>query len=278
MATQSAHSTTVTDPMPKADYPFYIAPHPGNRFSSLQKVVIFLRTIVFYIGYGPTLAIFCSAMVLIRPFVPYRLYYYLCTRWPLWLVRVWCWYICGIRYEIRGLENLPEQPAILYSKHQSAWETFLLQTLCMPQSTVLKRELIWIPLFGWALGLMKPISINRSKKRSAMHQVLENGTRRLDEGNWVLIFPEGTRVRPGMSRPYSMGGVRLALHSGRPIVPIALNSLNCWPAGDYMKYPGTIMIDIGKPISVEGKTPEQLLLEARGWIEHHYEQMQGVSR
>lgn len=175
--------------------------------------------------------------------------------------------VLGIRYRIEGLEHLPPGPAIILSKHQSAWETLAFQVIFPPQVLVLKRELLWIPFFGWGLALMSPISIDRSRGASALKRMLAQGRQRLAQGFWIAIFPEGTRVPPGARGEYRVGGAWLAVKTGAPVVPVAHNAGLFWRRNAFLKRPGTVTLLIGEPISPEGLTPEALNARVEDWIE-----------
>jgi 1-acyl-sn-glycerol-3-phosphate acyltransferase len=168
---------------------------------------------------------------------------------------------------VRGTENIPDTAGIVFSKHQSMWETIALQSIFPHQVWVAKQELKWLPFFGWGLWLMKTIFIKRGTGRAAVQQLVSQGKQRLDEGIWVVIFPEGTRVPPGTRGRYRIGGAVLAEKTGYPIVPLAHNSGEYWPRRSFIKHPGTIQVRVGAPISTRGKTAQQLLDEASGWIE-----------
>ena len=175
--------------------------------------------------------------------------------------------VLGIRYRVEGLEHLPSQPAIILAKHQSAWETLAFQLIFPPQVLVLKRELLWIPFFGWGLALMSPISIDRSKGTSALKRMLAQGRERLSQGFWIAIFPEGTRVAPGTRGEYRVGGAWLAVKTGALVVPVAHNAGWFWRRNAFIKRPGTVTVLIGEPISPEGLTPEALNAQVEEWIE-----------
>ena len=166
------------------------------------------------------------------------------SRLIVWLARV----ILGIEWRVEGRENLPARPAIILAKHQSAWETLAFQHIFPPQVHVLKRELLWIPFFGWGLALMSPIAIDRSRGVAALRAIARRGQQRLDQGFWVVVFPEGTRVAPGESRDYQPGGAWLAAASGAPVVPVAHNAGLFWPRNAFLKRAGTITIRIGPSI------------------------------
>ncbi len=174
---------------------------------------------------------------------------------------------CGLRYEVEGLENVQnDQAAIILSKHQSAWETIALRQIIKPQITVLKKSLLQIPFGGWALATLKPIAIDRSNQKQALKMLLEQGTARLREGLFVLIFPEGTRVAPGAYKKFNAGGAMLAHKSGFPVIPLAHNAGEFWPRNSFLKYPGIIKVKIGPMISSKNKTAKEINAEAAVWI------------
>lgn len=175
--------------------------------------------------------------------------------------------LCGLNYEVEGEENIPAETAIIFSKHQSTWETMALQLIFPPQTFVVKRELMWVPFFGWGLAVLKPIAIKRGSGSSAIKQVVRQGIERLKAGIWIVIFPEGTRVPPGQKVRYKLGGAILAAKSGYPIVPVAHNSGEFWPKKQFLKKPGTIKVVIGPPIETKDRKPDDILAEAESWIE-----------
>ena len=175
--------------------------------------------------------------------------------------------VCGLDYRVEGRENLPARPCVILSKHQSAWETLAFQTVFPPQVHVLKRELLWIPFFGWGLAMMSPIAINRAKGRAALRQLARLGKERILQGFWVVIFPEGTRVAPGTQRKYQPGGAWLAVQTGAPVVPVAHNAGLYWPKNSFLKHPGTITMRIGPAIPTAGRDPAEVIAETERWIE-----------
>jgi 1-acyl-sn-glycerol-3-phosphate acyltransferase len=175
--------------------------------------------------------------------------------------------VCRLDYRVEGRENLPARPCVILSKHQSAWETLAFQTVFPPQVHVLKRELLWIPFFGWGLGMMSPIAIDRAKGRAALRQLARLGKERILQGFWVVIFPEGTRVEPGKRRKYQPGGAWLAVQTGAPVVPVAHNAGLYWPKNAFLKLPGTITMRIGPAIPTEGRDPAEVIAETERWIE-----------
>jgi 1-acyl-sn-glycerol-3-phosphate acyltransferase len=175
--------------------------------------------------------------------------------------------LCGIRFRVEGLEHLPEAPSVILSKHQSAWETLAFQAIFPPQVLVLKRELLWIPFFGWGLALMSPIAINRARGRAALKRLAELGAERLRQGFWIVMFPEGTRVAPGTRGTYHAGGAWLAAKTGAVIVPVAHNAGLCWAKNAFLKRPGLVTVSIGQPIASSGRKAEELIAEVETWIE-----------
>jgi 1-acyl-sn-glycerol-3-phosphate acyltransferase len=175
--------------------------------------------------------------------------------------------ILGIDWQVEGRENLPSRPSVILSKHQSAWETMAFQLIFPPQVHVLKRELLWIPFFGWGLALMSPIAIDRSRGAAALRAMARRGRERLAQGFWVVVFPEGTRVAPGAAREYHPGGAWLACASGAPVVPVAHNAGLFWPRNAFVKRPGTVTVRIGPPIDAANRDASTVNELARTWIE-----------
>jgi 1-acyl-sn-glycerol-3-phosphate acyltransferase len=181
----------------------------------------------------------------------------------LWL----CKRICGLDFTVQGKQHIPENSSVVLLKHSSTYET-IVQLLLFPNQTwVLKRELMWAPFLGWALAALRPIAINRRAGRAAVQQVVEKGQRRLEEGTWVMIFPEGTRMKPDTTRPYGLSGTLLAQASGRSLLPVAHNSGNFWPRRGWRKYPGTVRFCIGPPVDPSGRDPRAVNTEIQNWIE-----------
>jgi 1-acyl-sn-glycerol-3-phosphate acyltransferase len=175
--------------------------------------------------------------------------------------------ILKIDWRVEGREHLPDRPAVILANHQSAWETMAFQLFFPPQVHVLKRELLWLPFFGWGLALMSPIAIDRRRGHSALRFMAKRGRQRLEQGFWVVVFPEGTRVRPGEKRNYQIGGAWLAAASGAPVVPVAHNAGLLWPRYAFLKHPGTITVRIGPPIDSAGRDPATINSLAKTWIE-----------
>ena len=179
----------------------------------------------------------------------------------------WLALTCNLRHEVVGLEQLPGVASVILSKHQSAWETIAFQVIFPPQTWVLKREALWIPFFGWGLAATHPIAINRAARHRALGDLLGQGIKRLAEGRYVVIFPEGTRMAPGEPGVYFPGGAMLAVKAGVPVIPVAHNAGLFWPRRGFIKRPGTIRVSIGAPIMTEGKKARAINDHARQWIE-----------
>lgn len=184
--------------------------------------------------------------------------------------------LCGLDYRLRGEENIPDEPCIVLAKHQSAWETIALISLIPGRkSWVLKRELLFVPFFGWVMWYFKPIAINRKAGRKAIDQILEQGKERLESGSKIIIFPEGTRVAPGTRKRYGIGGAMLAEHTGSPVLPLAHNAGIFWRRRDLRKYPGTIDVVIGPLFETQGMSANEINAKAEAWIESTMQELPG---
>lgn len=191
------------------------------------------------------------------------------TRWVMWAARI----ICGIRFRVIGRENIPAEPCIILAKHQSAWETMGFQLIFPPQVWVLKRELLRVPFFGWGLAMLSPIAIDRSLRRAALQQLVEQGRQRLAAGFNIVIFPEGTRIAPGQRGQYRAGGAHLAVQTGATVLPVAHNAGLLWGRNAFLKYPGLITVSIGAPIAADGMDAETLIRRVEQWIETEMPQL-----
>ena len=193
-------------------------------------------------------------------------------RWK--IGHIWCAIIswitkvsCGLTFEVEGMENIdPNQPVVFLSNHQSAWETLALRYILPPHSVVIKKELLYFPIWGWSLLTLKSIVIDRKKQRASLRALLEQGTRYLNEGLSVLIFPEGTRTAPKELKSFSIGGAMLAHKSGYPVIPVAHNAGDFWPRYSFFKYPGVIKVKIGPAIESKGRKATEINSEAENWI------------
>lgn len=227
--------------------------------------MLFTRSLLFLL-IKAVLTVPFSLLILLAaplPALPRYRFIRLWGRVVIWLAR----WVVGIRFRVEGLENLPNQPAVVLSKHQSAWETIAFQQIFPPLSFVLKKNLLHIPFFGWGLALFSPIAIDRGAGREALKQLESQGRERLNAGFWVLVFPEGTRMAPGEKGDYQIGGAWLASRCGAPVVPVAHNAGRFWPKNAFIKHPGEITVVIGPGIPTKGRKPAQVLAEAEAWIE-----------
>ncbi|HVL58351.1 MAG TPA: lysophospholipid acyltransferase family protein [Burkholderiaceae bacterium] len=225
-----------------------------------------LRSLLFLLFMTVTVIPYALLCLLWAP-LPLHRRYALTVGWPR-LVMAALRSLCGLRWQVLGHEHLPDGPAIILSKHQSTWETFFYPTY-MPREVcyVFKRELLYLPFFGWGLALLDMIHIDRRRGRDAFESMVAQGVQKLAQGRWIIIFPEGTRTPVGSQGRYKTGGARLAVRTNTPVVPIAVNSGEFWPKKKFIKRPGTITVSIGKPILPAGKTAEQLNDEVEHWIE-----------
>lgn len=224
-----------------------------------------LRSLLFNLLMFTTVTVYAVAVLFTYPLPPLKRYAVIrhWARLQVWLLKV----VCGLDYRVEGRENLPPGPAIILSKHQSSWETLAFQEIFPPQVWVLKRELLWIPFFGWGLALTQPIAIDRRARMRALDQIVDQGRQRLETKRWVVVFPEGTRVSPGERRRYGVGGGVLASRTGYPVVPVAHNAGSFWPRRGFIKRPGVITVVIGPPIDSQGKKPDEIVRSAETWIE-----------
>jgi len=224
-----------------------------------------LRSMLFALGSWSSLLLIGPLGMLTWP-LSFNTRFRVISQWARFNVW-WLEKTCNVHYEVIGRENLPAGNAIVLCKHQSTWETLVLQQILPPQVWLLKRELLWVPVFGWALALLEPIAIDRGAGRKAVRQLIKQGQRKLDQGRWVVIYPEGTRTAPGQRGRYALGGAILAEHSGYPVVPIAHNAGEFWPRRAFIKRPGTIKLVIGPVIETAGRKAQDINAEVEAWIE-----------
>ena len=224
-----------------------------------------LRSVVFAVLQTALTIIFSVIALFSFPFSAHARYRLITgyNHTVIWLAR----WVLGIRYVVLGTENLPNRPAIVLAKHQSAWETVAFLFLFPPISPVIKQELLNVPVFGWAFRMISPIAIDRSAGREALKQIVKQGRDKLEQGFWVLVFPEGTRVAPGETGRYGIGGSWLAAETGAPIVPVAHNAGEVWPKNAFIKRPGTVTVSIGPVIETAGKSASELTRAVEAWIE-----------
>lgn len=232
----------------------------------------YIGSSLFFLYIILSVVVYAFLILLALPF-DFSIRYAIAKNWShsISLMIKWC---CGITYEIEGLENIPQNKAVVVlSKHQSAWETVSFRHLFPQQTTLLKRSLLAIPLGGWALASLKPIAIDRDKPRQSLHQLLKQGKSALDAGFWVVIFPEGTRTMHGEKNKFNAGGAMLAHKTGYPVLPIAHNAGIVWPRYSFLKYSGVIKVKIGALIEVENKKTQAINAEAETWIAQAMEEL-----
>ena len=226
--------------------------------------MIVIRSTIFYLGYLSSGIIASFLACVIGPFLGLEDRLKLFSQWPKfanWFLHI----SCGIKVEVIGKENLPTEPCVIVSNHQGQWETYSMQYLFHPMCTLLKKELLYIPLWGWAMKMLNPIAINRNKPKEAILQTLEEGSDRLKKGMYVLLFPEGTRVKAGRVGKYARSSFELAKRNGVMVLPLCHNSGDCWPAHKFIKKPGIITLIIGEPFYVEDS--KQSASYVQEWVE-----------
>ncbi len=233
---------------------------------------LWVRSSIFAV-FSLTGVIVWSTVIIFSWVLPLRTRHLLVRSYLKFYLDVLKW-LCHVDYQVSGLENIPkDRVGVVLSKHQSAWETFFLPTVFHAPAVILKRELYWVPFFGLALAASDPIAINRKNKTSAMQQVIKKGATRLAAGRWVLVFPEGTRIPYGKVGHYKLGGARLAVATGYPVIPVAHNAGKYWPKKSFLKYPGTVRVVIGPMMETKDRTPEEVMAEVQAWIEGQIQRM-----
>lgn len=228
--------------------------------------MIRLRSLIFNLGMWLLIPPFALLAILLIP-LPAVTRSRIVGIWAHLITR-WLALTCKLNYRVIGRENIPDHPCVVLSKHQSAWETIAFQTIFPPQIWVMKRELLFIPFFGWALAAVSAIAIDRAAGREALKQLVAQGKNRLERGLWVVIFPEGTRISPGERGKYHIGGAWLASHVGATVLPVAHNAGEFWGKKSLLKRPGTITVSIGKPINAAGMKADELNKQVEAWIEN----------
>jgi 1-acyl-sn-glycerol-3-phosphate acyltransferase len=230
--------------------------------------MVLIRSILYMLIQIPVTILFCIAACLLIV-VPHRWRYYFVTRWTMTML-FFLKHICKITCEVIGQENIPKEPGVVLCKHQSAFETMYLQKIFPIQTWVIKRELQWVPFFGWGLALLHPIAIDR-KNKASKQKLIADGIKKIAEGLWVVIFPEGTRVKVGSTGRFTRSGSELAIAANAWVVPVALNAGIFWPRNSFLKYPGKITIEIGKAFKPSDLNPNitgpELTDYVKEWIE-----------
>jgi 1-acyl-sn-glycerol-3-phosphate acyltransferase len=233
--------------------------YQGNKLKLYVGSAAFFICLVLSSLFFPALILLCAVL----PFSVRNNISLLWVRFVLWAVS----FFCGLHYIVEGAEHLKgHHAAIALCKHQSAWETIAFRWILPRQSALLKRSLLWLPVWGWALATLKPIAIDRRNKRAALRKLIELGTTYLNQGMWIVIFPEGTRTAPGEVKKFNAGGALLAEKSGFPVIPIAHNAGEFWPRYSFLKYPGTITVKIGAAIESKDRKATDINAEAEAWI------------
>jgi 1-acyl-sn-glycerol-3-phosphate acyltransferase len=235
----------------------------------MKHAILFIRSLLWHIWTATALIPLATLLLISSPFSSWRWLYRIAQWWTTWSIYGLRW-ICGVQWRMTGIENLPTDGSktIVLAKHQSAWETLALLALSpIPLCFVYKKELHWIPFFGWAIARIKMIHIDRSQRALAFKKVAEQGERVMHENRWVIMFPEGTRMGRGVAGQYKAGGTRLACETNAQVLPIAISSAKCWPRNSFIKFSGVIDISIAKPIASDGHTPDSLMIEVQSWIE-----------
>lgn len=235
-----------------------------------MKVIWFIRSVLFSVGQLITLILFSVLGQLTRPF-PFATRYQFMHYWArfcLWWVKV----TCGVDYKIHGAEHInTDNAGLILARHESAWETFALQAIFPRQAFVLKKELLKIPFFGWGMALLNPIAIDRSAGRKALNQMLTEGVERLHQGDWVVVFPEGTRMTPGELGKINIGGAMLAAKAKQPVYLVSHNAGQFWPKNSFIKRPGCIELTISEPLDVSQASASQINQQVESWLRQHLE-------
>jgi 1-acyl-sn-glycerol-3-phosphate acyltransferase len=234
--------------------------------------MIYLRSFLFFLGQAALTPLFGILALLILPLgLPAR--YGVISHWAKW-VESWLQLTCGLNYRVVGAEHVPaDKPTVILAKHQSAWETIAFQKILPPHVWVLKRELLRIPFFGWGLAVLKPVAIDRAAGKKALRQVVDQGKARLADGMSVMVFPEGTRMKPGQKGSYHIGGAWLASQTGTPVLPVAHNAGEFWGKNSFLRRPGTITVSIGPLIDTAGLKADEVNRRAEAWIEAEMERI-----
>ena len=236
----------------------------------LRQLILGLRSGVFYLGYVLVTVVLSTSFILLFPLLKSRGRHHIAAVWCRSILG-WLRLTCGVSYTVEGVEHLNRCRAVYLANHQSSFEAILFYQLCYPVSPILKIELLQIPFWGWALRLLKPVAIDRSKPREAARSLIAQGEAMLKEGNSIIVFPEGSRSEPGVVGRFSRGGTALAAVAKVPIVPIVHNAGYAWPSHRFIKFPGVVSIKIGGPIEVTGRSVKNLTGDVEQWIRANFQ-------
>jgi 1-acyl-sn-glycerol-3-phosphate acyltransferase len=237
----------------------------------MNKIILLLRATIFWPIFGLSI-ITIEIILLFARLLPYHKRFRVLQYWNrfvLWWLKV----SVDLDYKVKGIENIPDCPVLFMVKHSSVWETIAMTVFLPPLTWVLKKSILYIPVFGWGVAMMEPIKINRSKKNSSLKSIIKQGKQKLKNNISILIFPEGTRTMPNKKGIYKKGGAVLAIEAGVDIVPISHNAGFFWRKHQFSKNPGTIQVEIGKPITTKNKDRHQITEEVEEWIEGKLDQM-----
>jgi len=232
-----------------------------------------VRSSIFFIGMVISAPLVALLGLLTTP-LHFSTRYRVLSQWAVFVIW-WLKVTCNLTYRVTGMEHLRQtETAIIFIKHQSVWETLAFQIIFPPQVWVLKQSLLLIPIFGWGLALLKPVAIDRSAGRKALNQIVEQGSARLKDGIWVVVFPEGTRVAPKTTKRFGAGGAVLASSTKFPVIPVAHNAGSFWKRRGFLKSPGTIQLHIGAPIESDGKSASEINKIAEEWINEKMQELE----
>lgn len=242
------------------------------------RPVLWVRALLFYIGYALSTMLWGTSLTVIAQFVPKRSRFRTVIVPWVHFVLWWLKLMCGIRVEVHGKEHLGDEPGILLMKHASTWDALYSQLLVCPQTTVIKRKLLWIPCFGWAFWVTNPIAIDRQQRMSALRYIVGEGRKRLETGFWVSLFPEGTRVAAGEVGRFQRGGAMLAKQSGVRTHFVAHNGGRYWPNKSFIKHPGVIQVRISPPQFVGDRTSQEFNDDAETWMRDKMTELENDSK
>jgi 1-acyl-sn-glycerol-3-phosphate acyltransferase len=248
-----------------------------DKQSSGIEALNAIRSALFFTGYAVLTITWGTLGILLGWLMPYRARFtFIISIWT-GMILLWLRITCGIKCKVHGRENIPNTPCVVFAKHESTWETLFLQSLFAPQATLIKRELLNIPFFGWAFRLLRPIAIDRSSPRGALRHLISEGKERLANNIWVVLFPEGTRMPTGELGRFQPGGAALAAATEHPVLLVSHNAGRYWPAHRFSKRSGTVQVCIGVPLSTQGKSTKEINSEAHERMRQLTEQVQGLS-